>query len=83
MISSVLRNIVVAIVLCNFQYLVAASAENATGPIEFVWPVQRAWYPEYQTTGPCGTNATAGTRTQFPLGIYNLILYHHVRQNIF
>ncbi len=48
---------------------VSASSETVTGPVEFVWPEQRAWYAAWQTNSPCGTNdGTVGNRTIFPLG---------------
>ena len=47
----------------------SASSETVSGPIEFLWPIQRPWYAAWQTNNPCGTNDQApGNRTDFPLG---------------
>ena len=53
----------------------ATSVESVTAPVNFLWPEERPWYATYQNESPCGTNASVGSRTDFPLGIFYL---HHI-----
>ncbi len=48
--------------------IAAEAADTLTGPLSFFWPIQRRWDAIYQNDGPCGTNASVKTRTEFPLG---------------
>ncbi|KAL6244127.1 hypothetical protein RBB50_008997 [Rhinocladiella similis] len=54
---------------------IAGPSDTQVGPLEFYWPVQRPWFSTYQNSGPCGTNATVSTRTDFPLDMGKLSLY--------
>ena len=46
---------------------VAASAADDMGPAAFMWPEDRVWSGAVDNTGPCGSVASVGNRTSFPL----------------
>ncbi|RDW85240.1 hypothetical protein BP6252_02830 [Coleophoma cylindrospora] len=53
----------------------STSEESVTAPVDFTWPEARPWYVAYQNEAPCGTNASVGARTEFPLdsGIVSIV----------
>jgi hypothetical protein len=42
-------------------------ASDTMGPAAFWWPPDRTWSAETDNTGPCGSVANVGDRTEFPL----------------
>jgi hypothetical protein len=48
----------------------AISADDEMGPAAFMWPEDRVWSGAMDNTAPCGSVATAGNRTEFPLGMF-------------
>lgn len=39
------------------------------GPAAFLWPPDRLWNAGIDNTPPCGSVASVGNRTQFPLSM--------------
>lgn len=39
------------------------------GPAAFLWPEDRNWNAAYDNIGPCGSAASIGNRTIFPLSM--------------
>ncbi|RDW77922.1 hypothetical protein BP5796_05774 [Coleophoma crateriformis] len=53
----------------------STSEESVTAPVDFTWPEARPWYVAYQNEAPCGTSASVGDRTEFPLdsGVVSIV----------
>ncbi|KAF4989116.1 hypothetical protein FGRMN_9359 [Fusarium graminum] len=45
----------------------ASVTDEDMGPAAFMWPPDRVWSGDMDNKGPCGSRATAGNRTEFPL----------------
>lgn len=67
-------HLVVLIVPAFFLLLLAAAHEphgseagKEMGPVAFMWPPDREWGAAQDNTPPCGSAASAGNRTDFPL----------------
>jgi hypothetical protein len=41
--------------------------DDEMGPAAFMWPTDRVWSGDMDNKGPCGSSASAGNRTEFPL----------------
>lgn len=37
------------------------------GPAAIMWPADRAWSDKHDNSAPCGSDASVGDRTPFPL----------------
>ncbi len=49
------------------QAMAGAVTSNDMGPAAFMWPPDRVWSAALDNTAPCGSSASVGNRTQFPL----------------
>lgn len=48
---------------------VASAADyEDMGPAAFMWPPDRVWSAAADNTAPCGSVASPGNRTDFPMG---------------
>jgi hypothetical protein len=45
----------------------AMAASDTMGPAAFMWPPDRVWNAQIDNTSPCGSVASPGNRTNFPL----------------
>ncbi|KAF5676544.1 glucoamylase III (alpha-1,4-glucan-glucosidase) [Fusarium heterosporum] len=45
----------------------ASVTDEDMGPAAFMWPPDRVWSGDMDNKGPCGSRASAGNRTEFPL----------------
>lgn len=43
-------------------------AADNMGPAAFLWPPDREWSADADSTAPCGSTKGVGVRTEFPLG---------------
>lgn len=45
----------------------ASVTDDNMGPAAFMWPPDREWDSDVDNKAPCGSRASAGNRTEFPL----------------
>ncbi|KAJ4329265.1 hypothetical protein N0V84_000158 [Fusarium piperis] len=45
----------------------ASVTDDEMGPAAFMWPPDRVWAGDVDNKAPCGSRASAGNRTEFPL----------------
>ncbi|RMJ07058.1 hypothetical protein BHE90_003215 [Fusarium euwallaceae] len=45
----------------------ASVTDDEMGPAAFMWPADRVWSGDVDNKAPCGSKASAGNRTDFPL----------------
>lgn len=45
----------------------ASVTDDEMGPAAFMWPPDRVWSGDMDNRSPCGSRASAGNRTEFPL----------------
>ena len=45
----------------------ASATDDEMGPAAFMWPPDRVWSGDVDNRPPCGSRASAGNRTEFPL----------------
>ncbi|KAF4120751.1 hypothetical protein GMORB2_2755 [Geosmithia morbida] len=61
------KNMLAAGLACFAGLAVAAVEVDDMGPAAFMWPTDRVWAASVDNTAPCGSRASAGNRTDFPL----------------
>ena len=47
----------------------ASATDDEMGPAAFMWPPDRVWSGDEDNRAPCGSRASAGNRTEFPLSM--------------
>lgn len=47
----------------------ASVTDDEMGPAAFMWPADRVWAGDVDNRAPCGSRASAGNRTEFPLSL--------------
>lgn len=50
----------------------ASVTDDEMGPAAFMWPADRVWAGDVDNRAPCGSRASAGNRTEFPLSLCHL-----------
>jgi hypothetical protein len=50
----------------------ASVTDDEMGPAAFMWPADRVWAGDVDNRAPCGSRASAGNRTEFPLSLFHL-----------
>jgi hypothetical protein len=49
----------------------ASVTDEDMGPAAFMWPPDRVWSGDMDNKAPCGSRASVGNRTEFPLSVYS------------
>jgi hypothetical protein len=49
----------------------ASVTDEDMGPAAFMWPPDRVWSGDMDNKAPCGSRASAGNRTEFPLSMFS------------
>src|SRR4051794_29356650 len=44
-------------------------SEDEMGPAAFMWPADRVWSASMDNTAPCGSVASPGNRSEFPMSM--------------
>lgn len=64
-----MKNVLTLASLASLATLASAASgkDYSMGPAALLFPTDREWSEDSETTGPCGTSASPGYRTKFPL----------------